>query len=63
MYKFHNNQLPTVFANFFYKTDMKHSHKTRLSTKKAYALPKARTNYGLFNIKYSGAKPYGIHLI
>ena len=56
MYKFHNNQLPTVFANYFYRIDMKHSYETRLSTKKAYALPKARTNYGIFNIKFIGAK-------
>ena len=56
MYKFHNNQLPTVFANYFYKTAMKHSYETRLSTKKAYAIPEARTNYGILNIKFSGAK-------
>ena len=53
MYKFHNNQLPAVFV---IKTSKIHRYKTRLSTGHSYALPKTRTNYGIFSMKFTGAK-------
>ena len=56
IYKFHNNQLEAVFANYFISIFMIHNYKTRLSTKHAYALPTARTNYGTFNVKFHGEK-------
>ena len=56
MYKFHNNQLPAVFAKYFINSAMIHGYETRLSTKHAYALSKAKTNYAIFNVKFSGAK-------
>ena len=33
-----------------------HQYETRLASKKSYYLPKAKTNYGKFNIRFSGAK-------
>ena len=50
MYKFNNQLPPTNFNVFFF-----HFNK-RLSSRMTYALPKTRTNYGIFNIRYQGAK-------
>ena len=33
-----------------------HSYNTKLSAKNSYSLPKTRTNYGIVNIRYQGAK-------
>ena len=33
-----------------------HSYNTRLASKSSLYLPHARTNYGIFNIRYNGAK-------
>ena len=57
MYKFKNELLPTNFNVFFF-TSIKetHNYNTRLSSRMTYALPKTRTNYGIFNIRYRGAK-------
>ena len=33
-----------------------HQYQTRLASKISYDLPKARTNYGKFNIRFFGAK-------
>ena len=35
--------------------NQRHSYNTRLASKSSYSLPKVRTNYGKFNIKYCGA--------
>lgn len=56
MYKFHNQLLPTVFQSFFTKVDKVHSYHTRHAAKQSYYLPKARTNYGKFNIRFQGPK-------
>ena len=56
MYKFHNQLLPGVFASFFTKVDTVHSYNTRHSAKLTYYLPKARTNYGKFSIRFQGPK-------
>ena len=56
MYKFHNNQLPAVFNSYFIKTSKIHKYKTRLSARHANALPKTRTNYGIFSMKFTRAK-------
>ena len=42
-----------LLITFFKKV---HLYETRLASKKSYYLPKARTNYGKFNIRFSGAK-------
>ena len=31
-----------------------HTYNTRLGAKQSYYLPKARTNYGIFNIRFQG---------
>ena len=56
MYKFKNRLLPTNFNVFFTSIKETHSYNTRLSSRMTYALPKTRTNYGVFNIRYQGAK-------
>ena len=33
-----------------------HHYNTRLSSRHAYAIPNVRTNYGILNIKFAGAK-------
>ena len=42
-----------LLMTFFRKV---HQYETRLASKKSYYLPKAKTNYGKFNIGFSGAK-------
>lgn len=56
MFKFHNNFLPHVFNNFFIPVSSVHNYNTRLAKKQSYYLPKARTNYGIFNIRFKGPK-------
>ena len=56
MYKFKNQLLPTNFNVFFTSIKETHNYNTRLSSRMTYALPKTRTNYGIFNITYQGAK-------
>ena len=54
MHKYHNQLLPSVFNYFFTKISQIHTYNTRLGAKQSYCLPKARTNYGLFNIRFQG---------
>jgi len=56
MYKYHHSLLPTAFNNFFTKVRDVHKYNTRLSSKSSYALPKPRTNYAIFNIRFQGVK-------
>ena len=56
MYKLNNQLLPGVFVSFFTKVDTVHSYNTRHSAKQTYYLPKSRTNYGKFNIRFQGPK-------
>ena len=56
MYKFKNQLLPSNFDVFFTSVKETHSYNTRFSSRMTYALPKTRTNYGIFNIRYQGAK-------
>ncbi len=56
MYKFYNKLLPPVFKDFLIEVNAVHNYNTRLSSKKSYYLPKVRTNYGLFNIRFLGTK-------
>ena len=54
----YSNKLPSIFNNFFtkYGTNKVHQYQTRLASKILYYLPKARTNYGKFNIRFFGVK-------
>ena len=56
MHDYYSGNLPTSFNYFFQSVSSKHSYNTRLATKTSYCLPKIRTNYGKFNIKYSGVE-------
>ena len=56
MHKFHHHLLPSVFDSFFTPISKVHKYNTRLSSKMSYSLPKARTNYGIFNIRFQGVK-------
>ena len=56
MYKFHNHLLPFTFNDLLTPVHQIHSYNTRLSAKHSYSLPKTRTNYEIFNIRYQGAK-------
>ena len=56
MYKFYNQLLPPNFTNFFSTVASQHDYGTRLSSKQSFSLPKARTNYGIFNIRFQGAQ-------
>ena len=53
---YYSNRLPSTFNNFFKSINKVHQYATRLASKKSYYLPKASTNYGKFNICFSGAK-------
>ena len=56
MHKFHNHLLQPVFNNFFTLINKTHNYNTRLASKQSYSLPKARTNYAIFNIRFQGVK-------
>ena len=56
MYKFKNRLLPLVFNNFFTEVSKVHQYNTRSAAKHSYYLPKVRTNYGKFNIRFQAPK-------
>lgn len=56
MYDFHNDSLPETFNTFFLPVNQRHNYNTRLASRLSYSLPHIRTNYGKFNIRYSGVK-------
>ena len=56
MYDFHTGTLPPVFHDFFRPIHKVHQYNTRLASKKSFYIPKIRTNYGKFSIRFNGAK-------
>lgn len=56
MYDPHMGNPPICFSSFFTQVKQKHNYNTRLASKCSFSLPKVRTNFGKFNIRYSGAK-------
>ena len=56
MYDVHAKLLPAVFKSFFMYVDILHQYNTRLASKRSYYLPKRRTNYRKFNIRFLGVK-------
>ena len=56
MYEFHAGNLPVTFSSFFLPVGCVHNYNTRLASRSSYSLPRIRTNYGKFNIRYSGTK-------
>ena len=56
MFKFRNNLLPSIFDTYFNSISLLHNYYTSLSSKMTYVIPKVRTNYGTFNIRFQGAE-------
>ena len=56
MHKFHNKLLPSYFDSFFNPVLRIHNYNTRSAANQSYYLPRARTNYGIFNIRFQGPK-------
>ena len=54
MHQFFIGKLPKIFDSFFIKTSDKHNVNTRFATRTTFYVPKIRTNYGKFNIRYNG---------
>ena len=53
IYKFHNTRLPAVFDTFFTQVNKRHNYNTRGASNMFYTLTKVRTNYGIFNIRFT----------
>ena len=51
MCNFHNNFLPYYFDTFFTLIADIHTYKTRSAANQSCYLPRARTNFGIFNIR------------
>ena len=56
MHKFQNKLLPSYFDTFFNSLFIIHNYNTRSATNQSYYLPRARTNYGIFNIRFQSTK-------
>ena len=56
MHQFDTGKLPKIFDSFFVKTSCKHNVNTRFAFRSTFYLPKTRTNYGKFNIRFNGPK-------
>ena len=56
MYRFKNSLLPSAFDAFFSTLSEIPHYNSRSAAKQSYCLPKARTNYGKFNIRFQGPK-------
>ena len=54
MHQFFHGKLPKIFDSFFIKTSDMHNVNTRFATRSTFYVPKIRTNYGKFNIRYNG---------
>ena len=55
MFKYKYKTLPPVFESFKPVSEM-YEYNTRSASKQAFHIPKARTNYGKFNIRFQGPK-------
>ena len=58
MHKFYNKLLPSYFDSFFNPVLGNHNYmyNTQSAANQSYYLPRARTNYGIFNIRFRGPK-------
>ena len=54
VYDYYTNKHPVTFHDLFKSIHKVHQYNTRLASKKSYYLPKTRTNYGKFNIRFNG---------
>ena len=53
---YYTHRLPDAFSEFFTKVNKRHHYNTRLASKATFCLPSIRTNYGKFNLRFTGAK-------
>ncbi len=60
MYKYYRRLLPSSLNNLFTPVYQIHSYNTRLSSNLWGFFPKIRTNFGLFSIRYQGAKTWNV---
>ena len=56
MFIFYNGLLLPAFEHFFTAVKSIHSYNTRSAANQSYYIPRARTNYGLYNIRFNGTK-------
>ena len=56
MLQYSQCRLPVGFDDFFPLVNNKHQYRARLASKSTFYLPSVRTNYGIFNIRFSGPK-------
>ena len=56
MYEYNKGTLPFAFSRFFLPLNSAHQYNTRLAEKKSFYLPKIRTNYSKFKIRFHGVK-------
>ena len=65
MYEFHNPFLPPNFNSLFIQVNTIHKYNNRHVKKQSCYLPRVRTNYGIFNIRFRGTKVWNLecHLI
>ena len=56
MLQFNTGKLPKIFDSFFVKASRKHNVNTRFASRSTFYLPKIRTIYGKFNIRFNGPK-------
>ena len=50
--------MPSAFSNFFTTVSKVHSYNTRLASRNSFSLPKIRTNYGKFSLRFNGPKTW-----
>ena len=56
MLQFNTGKVPKIFDSLFAKTSCKRNVNTRFASRSTFYLPKIRTNYGKFNIRFNGPK-------
>ena len=54
MFKFHHQMLQPAFKMFFTAVENVHNYNTCSLSTQAYYLPRIRTNYGKFNVRFQG---------
>ena len=56
IYDFHNHKLPETVNAYFFPINQRHKYNTTIASRSSYSLPRIRTNYGKFSIRFSGVK-------
>ena len=56
MHQLNTGKLPEIFDSFFVKTSCEHNANTRFASRSTFYLPKIRTNYAKFKIRFNGPK-------